>query len=249
MPVKLSEEIVTLALPEFVNVTVCEFVCPVVTLPNEIVLGEAVSEDDMPVPLSAIDIGEFGALLTTEMLPVELPEVVGLYEAVIVCVCPEVRVNGVVTPEMLKPVPLTFTCETVKLAEPLLVRVIVWLFVLPTFVLPKFSLFGEAPSCDCVPEPLSAIVSGEFGPSFATEMLPVAEPVVVGANFAVKLTLWPAVNVVGVVKPEMLKPVPEAVAEFTVTFAEPEFVKVIVCVPLLPTATWLKFTLPGLDVS
>jgi hypothetical protein len=43
--------------------------------------------------------------------------------------------------------------------------------------------------------------------------------------------------------------VPEAVAEFTVTFAEPEFVKVIVCVPLLPTATWLKFTLPGLDVS
>jgi len=114
-------------------------------------------------------------------------------------------VNGVDTPEMLKPVPLTFTCETVKLAEPLLVRVIVWLFVLPTFVLPKFSLFGEAPSCDCVPEPLSEIVSGEFGPSFATEMLPVAEPVVVGANFAVKLTLWPAVNVVGVVKPEIIR--------------------------------------------
>jgi hypothetical protein len=100
-----------------------------------------------------------------------------------------------------------------------------------------------------VPEPLSEIVSGEFGPSFATDTLPVAEPVVVGANFALKLTLWPAVSVVGVVKPEMLKPVPEAVAEFTVTFAEPEFVKVIVCVPVLPTATWLKFTLPGLDVS
>jgi hypothetical protein len=156
---------------------------------------------------------------------------------VIVCVWPAVSVKGVVTPEMLKPVPLTFTCETVKLAEPLLVRVIVWLFVLPTFVLPKFSLFGDAPSCAAVPVPLNAMVSGEFGPSFATDTLPVADPVVVGANFALKLTLCPAVNVVGVVKPEMLKPVPVAVAEFTVTFAEPEFIKVIVCVPLLPTAT------------
>jgi hypothetical protein len=78
VPVNDSEETVTLALPEFVNVTVCEFVCPVVTLPNDIVLGEAVSVEDVPVPLSAIAIGELGALLTTEMLPVELPEVVGL---------------------------------------------------------------------------------------------------------------------------------------------------------------------------
>lgn len=47
----------------------------------------------------------------------------------------------------------------------------------------------------------------------------------------------------------MLKPVPLAVADVTVKLAEPEFVSVTVCVPLLPTATELKFRLPGLAVS
>jgi hypothetical protein len=61
--------------------------------------------------------------------------------------------------------------------------------------------------------------------------------------------LCPAASVVGVVRPVMLKPVPVAVAEVIVKLAVPEFVRVIVCVVLLPVATEPKFTLPGLAVS
>lgn len=46
----------------------------------------------------------------------------------------------------------------------------------------------------------------------ATEMLPEALPVVVGANVAVKLALVPALIVSGMLKPLMLKPVPDALA-------------------------------------
>jgi hypothetical protein len=47
----------------------------------------------------------------------------------------------------------------------------------------------------------------------------------------------------------MLKPVPDAVACEIVTLADPEFVSVMVCDPLLPTATEPKLTLPGLALS
>jgi hypothetical protein len=247
--VNVSCEIVTEALPEFVRVTVCEFVVPVVTLPNAIDAGEAVNEDCVPVPLSAIVSGEFGALLTTEMLPVALPEPVGANCAVKLADCPAAIVSGAVTPVTLNPAPVTFTAETVTLAEPLFFNVIVCVLLLPTFTLPKFSLAGEAPSCACVPVPLSAIVSGAPGPLFAIEIEPVALPAVVGANCAVNDALCPVPSVSGVARPVMLKPVPVVVAELTVTLAEPELVNVTVCVPLLPVATEPKFTLPGFAVS
>jgi hypothetical protein len=249
VPLNVSCEIVVAAEPEFVSVTVCEFVWPVVTFPKAIDAGEAVSVDCAPVPLSAIVSGEFGALLTTEMLPVALPEPEGVNVAVNDALCPAAIVIGVFAPEMLNPVPVTFTAEIVTLAEPLFFSVIVCVLLLPTFTLPKFSLAGEAPSCACVPVPLSAIVSGAPGPLFAIEIEPVAAPAVVGANCAVNDVLCPAVSVCGVERPVMLKPAPVVVAEETVTFAVPELVKVIVCVVLLPVATEPKLTLPGFAVS
>jgi hypothetical protein len=81
------------------------------------------------------------------------------------------------------------------------------------------------------------------------EILPVALPAVVGANCAAKLTLWPAPSVNGVARPLMLNPVPDAVACDTVTLADPEFVKEIVCEPLLPVATEPKLIVAGLTVS
>jgi hypothetical protein len=181
-PVNVSCEIVTDAVPEFVSVTVWELLVPVVTLPKAMDAGDAFSCDCIPVPVSAIESGEFGALLTTEMLPESLPEPVGANFAVTVVDWPAVNVIGVVIPEMLKPVPDTLTCDTVTLAVPLFFSVMVCELLLPTLTLPKFSLAGEAPSCACVPVPLRAMVNGEFGPLFAIVMLPVAEPVAVGAN-------------------------------------------------------------------
>jgi len=50
---------------------------------------------------------------------------------------------------------------------------------------------------------------------------PVAEPTAVGANWSVRLVLWPGFNVTGSVAPETVKPAPVTDAAFTVTGAEP----------------------------
>ena len=63
-----------------------------------------------------------------------------------------------------------------------------------------------------------------------------------------KLTLWPAVSVVGKVKPLTLNPEPVALAEI-VTLVAPELVRVSVREPLLPVVTLPKPRLVGVDVS
>jgi len=50
-------------------------------------------------------------------------------------------------------------------------------------------------------------------------------------------------------KPATAKPVPEALADEIVMLAVPEFVRVIDCNPLLPTATLPKLTFAELAVS
>jgi hypothetical protein len=92
-------------------------------------------------------------------------------------------------------------------------------------------------------------VTGEFGPLFARETLPLTLPAEVGKNLATNDVLCPAPSVSGVVIPLTLKPVPEAVACEIVRLALPEFVKVTVWDPLLPTFTDPKFTLEGLAPS
>lgn len=49
--------------------------------------------------------------------------------------------------------------------------------------------------------------------------------------------------------PATAKPVPETPADEIVMLAVPEFVRVMDCDPLLPTATLPKLTLVGLAVS
>jgi hypothetical protein len=53
----------------------------------------------------------------------------------------------------------------------------------------------------------------------------------------------------GVDKPAMAKPIPEALADEIVILVLPEFVRVIGCNPLLPTTTLPKLTLIELAVS
>ncbi len=93
------------------------------------------------------------------------------------------------------------------------------------------------------------MVSGEPGALLTIETLPLALPADVGANLAESVVVRPAPSVCGVVIPLMLKPVPDAVACEMVMLAVPEFVNVIVCEPLLPTAIEPKFTLAGLAPS
>jgi hypothetical protein len=181
--------------------------------------------------------GEPGALLTIEMLPLAAPADVGANFAVSVVLSPAPNVCGVVIPLILKPAPEAVACDMVMLAVPEFVNVIVCEPLLPTPTEPKLTLAGLAPSCPCVPVPDRAIAAGEPGALLTTEMLPDAAPADIGAKVAVNEALLPALIFIGIVAPLMVKPAPETVACVTVRVALPEFVRVIVCGALLPTAT------------
>ena len=202
-----------------------------------------------PVPLREIASGELGALLTTVIDPVTLPAALGANTALNVAVLPAAIVSGVVIPVVLKPAPVTATDEIVTVALPPFVRVTVCELFVPVVTLPNAAVEGVAFSCGCVPVPLKAIVSGEFGALLTIEMLPLAAPADVGANCALNVVLSPAPNVTGALSPLMLSPAPDAVACEIVTLAEPEFVNVMDWVPVLPTATDPKFTLAGFAPS
>jgi hypothetical protein len=78
-PAMLIPEIVTLAFPVSVIVTFCVAAFPVVRLPKLKLdaLNEIVAVAAIPFPLNATMLGEVGALLTIDTLPVTLPAVCG----------------------------------------------------------------------------------------------------------------------------------------------------------------------------
>ena len=203
----------------------------------------------VPVPVSAIASGEFGALLTIEMLPVALPVVVGANCAVKVAICPALIVNGLAIPPMLKPAPEAVAWETVRLAVPEFVRVTVCEAEAPTATDPKAREVGLAASCACAPVPVIEMVVGEFGELLVIEIVPVTLPPAVGANCAVNDVLFPAANVSGVVSPLMLNSAPDAAACEIVKLATPLLVKVTVWVPVFPVGTEPKVTAEGLAPS
>ena len=68
-----------------------------------------------------------------------------------------------------------------------------------------------------------------------SKCVPLAAPAEVGANFTPNVTLCPAVNVCGVVRPVVLKAAPVTVAELTFTLAVPLFVNVTFTVSCFPS--------------
>src|SRR2546426_11893867 len=118
------------------------------------------------------------------------------------------------TPLALKPAPVTVTQEMVSLESTLLVSRTVISLPPPTFTLPKLRLVGLAPSKNvaATPVPLRARVRGEPGASLTKEIEPLTLPAVVGAKAALNVVLPPAAIETGTVRPEMVKPAPDAVA-------------------------------------
>ena len=193
--------------------------------------------------------GDPGALLAIEMLPEALPLAVGANFAVNDVLPPAMIVVGMVNPEMLNPAPDAVAADTTVFAFPGLLRVMVAVPLLPTFTLLKFTLVGLMVNCGwggAVPVPLSVIVSGELGALLTIEMLPLAAPTIVGANFAVNDVPCPAMSVTGAAKPLMVKPVPETLADETTMLAVPMFVNVTAADTLAPVTRLPKLMLAGL---
>lgn len=157
VPVTLAWEIVTLALPPFVRVKVCELLVPMTTLPKLALAGVTANCAWMPAPLKAMVVGELLALFATETLPVTLPAADGEKVTLRGALCPAARVNGVVIPLAAKPLPVTLIWEILKLAVPAFFRVMVCaLLFVPTRTFPKPTLVGVAvswPLCVALPPP------------------------------------------------------------------------------------------------
>ena len=149
VPLALAAEIVRVALPVLFSVMVCGVLVVTATFPKLTFPGVMVSCGcvAVPVPVSAIVIGEPGALLVIEMLPVKLPAEAGANFAVREVFCPAFRVIGVDIPVMLNPVPDALAEEMVTLAVPEFVSVTATDAVAPVSTLPKGTLVGLAESC------------------------------------------------------------------------------------------------------
>ena len=77
VPDALPEEIATLAVPEFVRVTLTDPLAPTSRLPKLMLAGFAVRFPCTPVPLRATDTVGSLAVLVIRMLPAAAPAVVG----------------------------------------------------------------------------------------------------------------------------------------------------------------------------
>jgi hypothetical protein len=76
-------------------------------------------------------------------------------------------------------------------------------------------------------------------------MLPVAAPLAVGENCALKERLCPPVSVVGRESPLIPKPFPAIVAKLIVRLEFPLFVNLTLCVPLCPMSTFPNVNVDG----
>ncbi len=153
------------------------------------------------------------------------------------------------SPLKAKPAPVRVACETLRLALPGLLKVIVCVLPRPTVTFPKLTLAGTTEICGCTPAPESTIVAGEFVALLATLTLPDALPGAVGANCALKVLDCPGARENGKVKPLMAKPAPVTLPCEIFKLAVPELVKVTVWALAVPTITFPKLTVLGVIES
>jgi hypothetical protein len=138
----------------------------------------------------------------------------------------------------------------VRLVPPVLVRVSLSDFEVPTCTLPNARLVGFAVRAPCVtPVPESGMLKLGFAPLEVILTLPLAAPLVVGEKSTVNDVLWPAFNVKGKVSPLKLNPLPLAAAAEIARLDPPVLVSVSDKLELLPTCTLPKARLVGFAVS
>jgi hypothetical protein len=138
VPMTLVWEMIKLAFPESLRVSVWVFDTPTGTLPNATLAGTADICGMIPTPFKATV--KFGllALLVTVTLPLAVPMTVGVKVTFKEVWLPLVRLRGTVIALAEKPIPVTATFEIVSVPLVVLVKVMVWEALLPTFTFPKF---------------------------------------------------------------------------------------------------------------
>jgi len=162
------------------------------------------------VPLNVADSPELVADPENVTDPDVLPEACGL----------KIRSNETLLPDGMvtgNDRPLTENSEPLRLAEsivtgPLLAdREAVWVLLVPTTTLPKFTDAGVTPtSPGLVAVPDSAIGTVELEALESMSKVPVWVPAEEGAKLTLNVADWPGLNVTGGVIPLKPKPAPVA---------------------------------------
>src|SRR5580700_979691 len=151
------------------------------------------------------------------------------------------------TPPSLNPAPEAASLEIVTSVFPRLVRVTLNELVLSTFTVPKIKPDGFASRREvrARPLPLTGMVSGEFGASLISETKPVTVPGAVGVNTALNVALLPDAITVGMLRPAILKLLPEILTREMVTLLFPVLLSLMVCELVSPMATLPRLALAG----
>jgi hypothetical protein len=121
-----------------VSVTLFTLELPALILPKARFVGLAIRVTDAatPVPLRVNLLGELGALLEMEIVPLRFPAVVGANSALNEALWPAAIIAGVESPLTVNPAPATDNCTIVRGADPVFVTVNVCDFVCPKTTLP-----------------------------------------------------------------------------------------------------------------
>jgi hypothetical protein len=134
---------------------------------------------------------------------------------------------------------------------PVFVSVSVCVDEVPVFTLPKLTLFELKlrVSVAATPVPVSATVAGDPGALLVMVRLPLALPVDVGENCALKVLASPAFNVSGSVNPLVLNALPVTLTWETDNAAVPVLLRWKVWEAVVPTATLPKLELDGVMLN
>lgn len=219
---------------------------PVFTVPKLRLDGvvEIVRVAATPVPLNATAVGEVGALLTSEILPVALPAACGANCALKVVDAPGFMESGRLTVLVLNPVPVTLNCVMVSTPVPGLISCNVWVFGEPIVTLPKLTVAGVTVSAACTP--VAVMATTVLDPcEVLTVTLPVTVSAAFGANVRLRVAVCPAVKVIGVVMPLGLTSLALTVICEMLTVEFPTFVIVTLFALELPAFTFPKLKLVG----
>jgi len=166
-----------------------------------------------PLPESVQVNGDPAAFDANVTVPDAFAVVVGANVTLKVVLCPAVKVNGVVMPLKVKPVPTIVVLLMVTLEPPELVMVAVCFWFLPICTVPNAIMFEPVLSVPGVtPVPERATLNEAFEASLVMATFPVALPAAFGAKFTEKLALCPPAIVAGMVIPLMVNAVPVTAA-------------------------------------
>jgi hypothetical protein len=202
---------VSVALPVFWTVIVWDFVVPSDTLPKATLDGAKLMRGvgvATPVAVRLSAVGEPAALLIKVTLPLTAEVPVAAKVTLKVLFPPAAMFSGVVRPLMVKPVPLIAALEIVNVAVPGFEIVTVFELLVPSVTFPNATGEGFSEICGAIPVPVKGSVFGELLALLVRVTVPETAPVVVGANFTLRVVELPAPTVTGAFRPLSLNPAP-----------------------------------------